>query len=108
MSDGALRRLVEGDRALVVAGLLAPGAWVVHLSAALVLVPVACETGWELPLHALTVACAAVAAAGLLLLRRTPPGDEPELRRWAGSLAVFFLALIVVEGIPALVLDPCW
>lgn len=109
MNLTALRRLVAGDRAFVVVGLLAPAAWIVHFSAGLVLVPVACDTGRMAPLHALTVICALAGGAGLVLLRRrgSPATDAGELRRWAGSLAAFFIVLIVLEGILPWVIDPC-
>lgn len=115
--------LLDG-RHLVVHAALAPAAWLVHLSAMPALVPLACDTGASWPMGLTTLVCTAVAAAGVLQLHRTrqvvrsttaaPEGGGTETlqraRLWSGSGLVvgwLFLALIVAEYLPTLVVDPC-
>lgn len=88
-----------------------PVAWVAHIGASYLLLPIVCENRMEWFLHALTGVTAAVAAAALIVawraLRKT--------RGWHGFLALtgvllaaFYLALIVIEGLPVLLQeDPC-
>jgi putative membrane protein len=108
-------------------------AWTLHLAVSYALVPFVCGTGREWLLHLLTGAAAGVAAvatgvawdarrrigesAGTDVRGGGEPTDEPALRarRVQGFLAFsgillsgFFLLLIVVEGLPALLArDPC-
>lgn len=105
-------------RGLVVAVLLAPVAWAVHLSASAALVPVACEQGSDLWLHVTTLVTLAVAVTGLVLTRRAlragdggPAERPPEVDRfiaalgwWGGLLST---GLIIAEGLLVFGLEAC-
>jgi putative membrane protein len=100
-------------------------AWIAHLGTSYALVPWVCATGRIPVLHGLTVLMALVAAAATLVAARrwrgagtsgTPPEAGArvpvERHRLEGFLGLFglilsgfFLVLILVEGLPAL-LDP--
>lgn len=92
-------------------------AWMVHLVGAAVLVPATCEHGFQRSIDLLTVACTAAAAAGIWvavgLLREFRPHDDLRSRAvvylaWVGVLfEVINIGLILLEGAPNLVLDPC-
>jgi tetrahydromethanopterin S-methyltransferase subunit C len=98
-----------------------PVAWSAHLLASYPLVSVACQLGTATPLHAITLLTAAVAAAagvtGALALRRVSAagpgglGDAFARARFmglAGTIAgAFFTFVILVEGLPPLLHDPC-
>jgi putative membrane protein len=113
----------------VVGGVLA---WIIHLGASYALVPWVCATGNEWILHALTGLLGLVALAatgsGVRTWRRArrptsaaPDDSEAELGGPEGSgwvegflgsfgafLSAFFLVLILVEGLPALLhASPC-
>lgn len=122
-------RLPVGNGVLWFALLGGPAAWTVHLLASYPLVPLACDLGTALPLHLLTLttalASAAAAAAGGLAwrrLRREPTpgagqaaegdGDDATGRARfmavaGGILATFFVYVILVEGLPPVLQDPC-
>ena len=107
-----------------------PAAWTIHLLASYPLVPLACSLQTTTPLNLVTAGTALLAlAAGLTGWRawrrlrsdRTAEGgtntadddilDARGRARFmavAGSiLAVFFTYVIVVEGLPPLLQDPC-
>jgi hypothetical protein len=90
----------------------APIAWLVHLVAASALVPVACEVDSHLVVHATTAITAVVAVAGIVLARRNGSraagqGHIAFLSTAGFWLGILFLALIILEGLPVFVLDPC-
>lgn len=92
--------------------LAAPVAWIVHLVASSALVPVACELDTVLVVHLATVATAISAIAGILVARRTRshasgPGHVMFLSIGGFWLGFLFLALILLEGLPVFVLEPC-
>jgi hypothetical protein len=99
------------SRALVVAFLAAPVAWVIHLAASVALVPAACELSSVLVLHLVTVVTALAAIGGILATRRyrvAADGGHVALLSSGGFwLGVLFLVLIVLEGIPVFALEPC-
>lgn len=95
----------------------APLAWGLALGASYVLVPVSCELGTVLPLHAVravTAAAALAAAAASHGVRRATRGSEaPPVRRTAFlaflgvAVASFSALLIVLEGVANFAVDPC-
>jgi hypothetical protein len=82
-----------------------------------VVVPVACDIGTVLPLHAIrlvTTAAALAAALGALgVWRATRGGEGHAVRRTAflafvGTIVAGFSALLIVlEGVANFVVDPC-
>ncbi len=101
-------------------------AWAAHLGVSYSLVPYVCGTGREWALHLVTVGTAAVAAAATGVAWRARSrldgngedrsGEEGVARRLGRQrflavagllLSGFFLALILVEGLPALLMDAC-
>jgi putative membrane protein len=90
-------------------------AWVVHLGASYLLVPVACRAGAPAILHALTVAMGLIAtsavAAGWRSARRLaadPAWHRPAFMARLGILVSgFFLMVILAEGVPRVLQDPC-
>ncbi len=91
-------------------------AWIAHLGVSYALIPWICATGNEAAFHLLTLLLALTAAAATLVSgwiwrSASPPTleDPGQLRRFLGLfglfLSGFFLLLILVEGLPAL-LDP--
>lgn len=100
---------------LWIAILAGPAAWVVHLTAGILLVPLACRMTSDLRLHLNTLAMAAVAVWALVaLIRARNPDRFPADRHPGGFLvlagilvAAISLALILAEGLPVLFIDPC-
>ncbi len=104
-------------------GLLAgPIAWSLHLLVSYPLVPFICGTEWEFLLHVVTLFAALIALAGAVIAYRSRQAlddedhEETPTRVWrrasfmalAGMLlSSFFLFVIIVEGIPNFLLDPC-
>lgn len=101
-------------------------AWAAHLGVSYALVPYVCGTGREWALHLATAALAAVAATATGVAWRARSrlgedgggaGDGEEAGRKLGRqrflavggilLSGFFLGLILVEGLPALIMDAC-
>jgi putative membrane protein len=84
-------------------------AWIAHLGGSYAAVPWVCATRNEWVLHALTGSMALVAAGATGAAVRAWRGAPDPLRRFLGLfgffLSGFFLLLILVEGLPAL-LDP--
>jgi hypothetical protein len=74
------------------------------------MVPVACAVGaW--PLHVLTVVMALLALAGVVSGARHYASDRAPGRHFAAGTSMlidlFFLAVIVFEGVPSMVVNPC-
>lgn len=94
-----------------------PLAWSAHLLGSYPLVPLACRTGSTAPLIILTLCTAAIALAaagtGWWAYRRAPGGEDtgrsrPAFMALAGLLlALLFTFAVVLEGLPALLQDPC-
>lgn len=87
-------------------------AWSLHLLLIYGFQSVACALGTALAIHLLTVALAAIAAASVYVsigIWRDASGSAA--RRWVGLasllLNAIFLFSIVVQGLPALIVDPC-
>jgi hypothetical protein len=107
--------------ALWFAFLAPPLAWSAHLLASYPLVSVACRLQTTWPLHLITAATALIAAAAALTgwrcyqqVRAGGPaglGDAFARARFmavAGvALGLFFVFVILVEGLPPLLHDPC-
>ena len=88
-------------------------AWSVHLLAMYAFLPVACAAGSTWPIHVITllsVAATLAACAAALAVRRRQGATSAE--RWMALasllLNALFLFSIVVEGLPALILRPCF
>jgi hypothetical protein len=94
--------------------------WAMHLGGTYWLVPRACAWGTDLWLHVLTVAMVALCGrawlSGVQLLRGArlaDPDTDPTARRdvylaWLGILlSIFFGAVTLFEGLPALFYDAC-
>lgn len=105
---------------------LAPVAWLVHIAALPALVPYVCETGARWTLDAATAVLAAVAVVGIVASHRTrraardlapdgsvgPASAYPSERarqwgQWGVVISWGFLALILAEHVPVLVLEAC-
>jgi hypothetical protein len=96
---------------------LAPLLWGAALGVSYVLVPVSCDLGTTLPLHAVravTTAGAAAAAWGSYGVWRAAQGTESRVVARIGFLAFLGIAvatfstlLIVAEGVANFVVDPC-
>jgi cytochrome c biogenesis factor len=108
-------------RALWAGLLLAPVAFLLNLEAAYALVPTACSSHNELPVHLVHLACLLFAVYGLSTAWRswnalgaTWPSEEGDplarSRFLAGTgllVSAMFILVIVAQWIPTLVLDPC-
>jgi cytochrome c biogenesis factor len=108
-------------RGLWVGLLLSPIAFLIALEAAYALVPTACSSHNELPVHLVYIACLLLALFGGLTAGRwwklqgaTWPGEEggPVARsRFMAGIGVFlsvmFALVIVAMWIPSFLLDPC-
>jgi hypothetical protein len=87
-----------------------PAAWTFHSLLSEGMVPVACAVGaW--PLHVLTVVMALLALAGVVSGARHYASDRAPGRHFAAGTSMlidlFFLAVIVFEGVPSMVVNPC-
>jgi hypothetical protein len=108
-------------RHLWVGLLLAPIAFLINLEVAYALVPTACSSRNELPVHLTHVACLLLTLYGLLTAWRSWqltgaiwPGEAGDplarSRFMAGTgmlVSAMFLLVIMAQWIPTLVLDPC-
>lgn len=94
---------------------LAPAVWFAHLLLSYLLVPVACEWGSTLPLHAATVAAAALAFGGSAIAVRARQGEEGSARQGAtvfllraGTItSLVFGTIILLAGAANVLVDPC-
>lgn len=94
--------------------------WAMHLAGKYWLVPRTCELGSNWPIHVWTVLMfalcvrAGISAAQILNAARadtsgTVAADRDRYLGWLGLLlSVFFGAVVLFEGIPALFLSGCW
>jgi hypothetical protein len=104
-------------------GVLAPGtAWLLNLEFGYSLAHAACHGSGMMPLHLASVAALALAALGgaaaAVTWRRSGsrwPDDTAGVMQRSRMLAALglgsaalFLTMIVIQWIPAFVLDPCW
>jgi hypothetical protein len=108
-------------RALWVGLLLAPIAFLLNLETAYALVPTACSSHHELPVHGVHLACLLLALWGLFTARRTwnvlgaiwpsEEGDPLARSRFlAGTgvlMSAMFVLVIFAQWIPTFLLDPC-
>ena len=123
------RSPVRTDRVPVRTGALwfallgGPLAWTAHLLASYPLVSLACRSGSTTHLNLITAATALLSAAaaltGWMAWRRLrvaegAEGPDHETHRRAGFMAIagavlgtFFVYVIVVEGLPPVLMDPC-
>jgi hypothetical protein len=86
-----------------------PMAWSVHNVASTALVPVACAAGtWTLNL--LTIVLALMSIAGVVVAAREPASESGRrfVARTSIIIDLFFAVVIVVEGMPNAILNPCW
>jgi hypothetical protein len=96
---------------MVVRVFAGPLAFVAHNLLSVSLVSTACRAGsWSLDV--LTLGCAAVALVGLVTSGRrvgAQAADGQQLLAWTGVLVnTFFVLAVLFEGVPSLVLNPCW
>jgi hypothetical protein len=108
-------------RALWIGLLLAPVAFLINLEVAYALVPTACSSRTELPVHLVHIACLLLTLYGLLtawhawkLTGAAWPGSQGDRlarsRFMAGTgilVSAMFVLVIVAQWIPSFVLDPC-
>jgi hypothetical protein len=100
--------------------LVGPVAWTLHLMVSYLMVEWVCETGGEWALHAVTLATALMAAAGAWVAwgqwtaagRQWPRGGGgiERVRFMAVSgvvISVLMLLIILAEGVPNFILNPC-
>lgn len=97
-----------------------PHWWATHLGLTYLVVPETCMYGLEWTLHLITVGTAAGCVVGWWVSRRLlqHANHHREVDRyarrdaylaWGGIfLGLFFLAVTLMEGVPALFLSPCW
>lgn len=94
---------------------LAPAVWFAHLLLSYLLVPVACEWGTTLPLHATTAAAAVVAFGGSAMAvgaRQVEEGSEGRdaiafLLRAGTITSLVFGTIILLAGAANVLVDPC-
>jgi hypothetical protein len=112
-----------GRRLLILLVVVGPAAWLTHLLVSYGLVYVSCSVSSSLPLHLTTVAAVAAVVMGLVIGRRrdrdaigrfaASAGTVPEMEGGRLALALgrllawFFLVVIVMAGVAALVVGPC-
>jgi len=94
-----------------------PAAWAIAVGASYVTVPVACDVGTTLPLHAIRVVTTAAALGstwlsyGVWRESRGAAALAVERTAFLGLLGVvvsaFSAVLIVLEGVANFVIDPC-
>ncbi len=102
------------DRRLWFGFLAGPIAWSLHELVSYVLVKVACETGFGLLLHLVTLATLALAGAGMYVAlkrhgaRIEPPRAAADFLSGAGFLvSALFGFAILMEGVPSAVVNAC-
>jgi hypothetical protein len=83
-----------------------PAAWALHLVAAYLLVPVACQHDTRLPLLGVTALAVAIAAAAGLALYRVR-GHRPTLRFVGLLVAGASAATILFNSMAIVAVDPC-
>ena len=88
-----------------------PFAWSAHNLLSSALVSAACRFGaW--PLDLVTVVCELAAIAGLVASVRHSGAEGGQGRHFMAATAIlvngFFAVVVLVEGVPSLVLNPCW
>jgi hypothetical protein len=108
-------------RALWIGLLLAPIAFLINLELAYALVPTACSSRNEVPVHLVHLACLLLTIYGLMTAWRswkvtgaTWPGEQGDPLSRSRFMALtgmlvsgMFLLVIVAQWIPTFVLDPC-
>jgi hypothetical protein len=107
--------------ALWIGLLLAPIAFLINLELAYALVPTACSSRNEVPVHLVHLACLLLTIYGLMTAWRswkvtgaTWPGEQGDPLSRSRFMALtgmlvsgMFLLVIVAQWIPTFVLDPC-
>jgi hypothetical protein len=88
-----------------------PLAWSAHNLVSSALVSTACRLGaW--PLYLITVVCEVAAIAGLIASVRHSGAESGQGQHFVAATAIlvngFFAVVVLVEGMPSLVLNPCW
>jgi hypothetical protein len=113
-------RATSRDAVLLWTGILAgPFLWFLQQQLCFVLVPWVCDHGGVIWLHTVTLACfVGTVVAGLLAAgywrregRRVDATAGQQRVRFMGTLGVFsslfFVSVIIAQGIPNFLLDPC-
>jgi hypothetical protein len=102
---------VSRPGALWAGWLLAPAAWLAHLSLSYALAPLACRHGSLVVLHLLTAAMLAAALAGAWLARRNRRRGDDGRSEFLGAagmwLSLLFAAVIAVQGLPPALPGAC-
>jgi hypothetical protein len=88
-----------------------PLAWSAHNLLSSALVSAACRLGaW--PLDIITAVCEVAAIAGLVASVRRSGAEGGQGQHFVAATAIlvngFFAVVVLVEGVPSLVLSPCW
>ena len=119
-TDEATAYVPTGWLRLIVAVWSGPHWWATHLGLTYLVIPETCMLGLEWTLHLITLGTALGCAVGVWVSRniiRRANADRDRDRYaqrdayigWVGlSLSVFFLAVTLMEGVPAWFLSPCW
>lgn len=89
----------------------APAAWFAHLSISYLIVPEACTAGTVAGMWVVSVVHLAVAVTAVVVSTRLWRGAASDRDRFLGVLGIgnglLFVAVILVERIPVLAIDPC-
>jgi hypothetical protein len=109
-SEATRGRATDHDLGLWFACFAGPAAWTFHSLLSEGLVPVACRVGpW--PLDVLTVLMAGVAVAGVVVGAKRYAAEQHAGRHFVAGASIlldlFFAAVVVFEGVPSLVVNPC-
>ncbi len=96
---------------LIFVAFAGPVAWTLHSLLSVTLVPAACTAPpGPFLLHGVTVILALLAISGTVTALRLAPATPGQRFVSTTSLLInsFFTLVIVAEGIPNAVLNPCW
>jgi hypothetical protein len=97
---------------LWLAAFAGPGAWTAHNLLSAALVSAACASVFGvLALHSLTVVTFGASVAGAAVgyrLRALEPGGARFVALGSAMLGTLFALVILAEGLPTLILSPCW
>lgn len=121
-AERSLERELPTGSVSVVAALIAPTAWLLHIAVMPALVPLSCEIGNEVALHLTSVVLAAIAFGGVLACHRIGRRLRDQSRGsseragidrarawswWGVVLGWLFSVLILLEHVPVFFVEAC-